>query len=349
MTAPAHAPVPVTYEDTGHTGRDALSFVHRLLMIDEEWTSPHDDGFTWWAHRLAQRYRWEGPLPVDGIPTWFLSVETDFLRDVHDHDEALAFANRANDTLELGVGALVVERDLIRVRSRTYAMPESAEERARWLASCGIIANAVASTLADIHAHDPRGLGLFGLDPIWLADASEHPICGPRDEPDEMLTVIRRVYQPHGARPAAETVILGLDDAVHGMLAAGATAFGGDAIGALRAHWAVPYGRLRWTLARAFEHHVLGFCAFSRLVIVPKPTGPQATHDVAQRLNAAEHHACRPLIGGGAWCATTDGDRPALAYTTVVPNHQLRSGLAPLLAWGARVRADGVGDGWGDG
>jgi hypothetical protein len=55
------------FDDDGHPGWDALRFVHRLLMIDEPWTEWHDDGFTWWAHDLAQRYRWEGPSDVDGM------------------------------------------------------------------------------------------------------------------------------------------------------------------------------------------------------------------------------------------------------------------------------------------
>jgi hypothetical protein len=99
-----------------------------LPMIDDEWTERHDDGFTRWAHGLAQRYHWEGPAPVDDIPTWFLSVETDFLRGGTDPTCALAFRNRANDTLELGAGAVVLDGDRIRLRTRTYAMPESAEQ-----------------------------------------------------------------------------------------------------------------------------------------------------------------------------------------------------------------------------
>jgi hypothetical protein len=78
------ATATISFEDTGHPGWDALSFLHRLLMIDEPWTEWHDDGFTWWAHELAQRYRWVGPINIDDLPTWFLSVETDFLRGATD-------------------------------------------------------------------------------------------------------------------------------------------------------------------------------------------------------------------------------------------------------------------------
>ncbi len=75
----------VRFETTGHPGWDAVRFAHRLLMIDEPWTERLDDGFTWCDHRLAQRYRWEGPIDVDGLPTWFLAVDTDVLRGVDDH------------------------------------------------------------------------------------------------------------------------------------------------------------------------------------------------------------------------------------------------------------------------
>jgi hypothetical protein len=60
-----------------HLGWQAVRQVHELLMVDEDFTLWHEGGFTWWPHRLAQRFRCEGPVEVDGVPTWWIGFETD--------------------------------------------------------------------------------------------------------------------------------------------------------------------------------------------------------------------------------------------------------------------------------
>ena len=326
------ATVTVTFEDNGHPGWDALRFVHRLLMIDEPWTEWHDDGFTWWAHELAQRYRWEGPIDVDGMPTWFLSVKTDFLRGSTDRARALELVNHWNASLEFGVGALLVEDDRIRLRSRTYAMPESAEDRARLLSSWGIIANAVASQLGRIHGSSPDELVTLGFDPSWSVDASEHPDAGRRDAPDEMLGIIGAMYLPEGRQPARETVNLGMDEAVHSLMGAGAQAVGGEFNRALLAQWRASYGRLTWHLDRAHEQPTLGYGVRSRLVVDLDGERYPMSRELAQKLNELERNAAQPLVVGGAW-ATTEGEEPrALAYTVFFPNAGLRGQLAHMIA-----------------
>ena len=65
---------------TTHLGWQALLEAHRLLAIDDAHTTWHPDGFTWRAHRLAQRLRVEGPAAIDGVPTGWVGVETACLR-----------------------------------------------------------------------------------------------------------------------------------------------------------------------------------------------------------------------------------------------------------------------------
>ena len=335
--------VKVTYEDDGHPGWDAIRFAHRLLMIDEPWTQWHDDGFTWWAHELAQRYRWEGPIDIDGLPTWFLSVETDFLRGATDRARALEFVNRWNASLEFGVGALVVEDDRIRLRSRTYAMPESAEDRARMLSSWGIVANAVASQLGRIHGSDADELASLGFDASWEVDASGHPDSGRRDAPDEMLGVIGAMYVPEGRQPARETVLLGMDQAVHWLMGAGAEAVGGDFHRVVLAQWRAPYGQPTWRLEREHQHPTLGYGVRSHLVVELDRERYALSRELAQRLNELEASEAQPLIGGGAWAVSEDGASRSLVHTTFFPNAGLKGNLAPFIAGNMWFRAGWLG------
>ena len=335
--------VTVTFVDEGHTGWDAIRFVHRLLMIDEPWTEWHDDGFTWWAHDLAQRYRWEGPIVIDDLTTWFLSVETDFLRGATDRRRALEFVHRWNASLGFGVGAVVVENDRIRLRSRTYAMPESAEDRARLLSSWGIIANAIASQLARVHGWSPDGSVALGFDPSWSVDASGHPAAGRRPTPDEMLTVVGAMYLPEGRQPARETVHLGMDAAVHALMGVGAEAVGGEFNGALLAQWRAPYGGLTWRLERAYQHPDLGYGVRSQLLVSLDGERSAPSHELAQALNEREGTEAQPLIGGGAWVVTEDEGSRALAYVAFFPNAGLRSRLVPIIAGNAWFRAKWLG------
>jgi hypothetical protein len=333
----------VTFDDTGHPGWDAVRFVHRLLMIDEPWTLWHEDGFTWWGHELAQRYRWEGPIDVDGVPTWFVSVETDFIRGATDRGQALEFVNRWNASLEFGVGALVWEDGRIRLRSRTYAMPESVEDRARWLASWGIVGNAVASQFARIHGANPVELVTFGFDPSWTVDASEHRDSGPRETPDEMLSVIGASYVPEGRQPARETVNVGLDEAVHFLMGAGVEAVGGDFGRALAASWRASYGRITWRVERAFPHPTLGYGVRSRLIVDLDRERSAPSHELAQRLNVLEGTEAQALIGGGAWAISDDEESSGLVYTSFFPNAGLRGRMVPIITGNARVRGGWLG------
>lgn len=337
-------PATVTFDDTGHPGWDTIRFVHRLLLIDEPWTEWHDDGFTWWAHELAQRFRWEGPIDVDGIPTWFLSVETDFIRGATDRARALEFVNRWNASLEFGVGALVVEGDRIRLRSRTYAMPASAEDRARWLSSWGIIGNAVTSQLGRMHGSSPAEMVAFGFDSSWTVDASGHPTSGRRVTRDEMLSVIEASSLPQGRQPARETVNLGLDEAVHVLMAAGVEAVGGDFGRALLARWRDSYGRFTWRVDRAFQHPTLGFGMRSRLIVNLDRDRYALSPELAQRLNALEGTEAQALIGGGAWAVSEDEASAGLVHTSFFPNLALKGRLALVIAGNARLRAAWLGD-----
>jgi len=75
---PTQASLPQPPAD--HLGWQALLEAHRRLEIEDARTVWHADGFTWRAHCLAQRFRLEGPVTIDGRQTWWGGVETDCLR-----------------------------------------------------------------------------------------------------------------------------------------------------------------------------------------------------------------------------------------------------------------------------
>jgi hypothetical protein len=327
----------VEYENHGHPGEDGLRYLHRLLLIDEAWTEWHPDGFTWWAHSLAQRYRWSGPTEVDGIPTWFFHVETDFLQGAHNREQALGVINKLNNTLGLGVGALVLEGDRIRFRSHTYALPASAPDRIRLLSAWGIITNAIASRLPTIAKLHPEHYALFDLDPTWTLDTSSHPHSGARSNPDDMLNIVGAMFIPEGSKPAPASTDLNLDGVVHALLRARIDAIGGDAAGALMANWSTPCGRVDWRIDRAFDHPLLGFGLRSRLEVTPKHAN-QASPAVAHHLNLLEDREPLPLIGGGAWAV--DRRTRALTHTWFFPNASLRGQLATLIGASILQRID---------
>jgi hypothetical protein len=121
---PAASDGPPVATPTAHLGWQALLEAHRLLEIDDARTAWHPDGFTWRAHRLAQRFRFEGPVEIDGVPTWWVGVDTACLRGADPASERvwawIAAQNAANR-----LGALVLEGDRVRLRARVAVREDS--------------------------------------------------------------------------------------------------------------------------------------------------------------------------------------------------------------------------------
>ena len=330
----------VFFEDRGHPGRDGIAFLHRLLMIDEEWTQWHDDGFTWWGHTFAQRYRWVGPIDVDGIPTWFFSIDTDFVRHATDGDAASAFVNAVNADLAFGAGAAVIEGDRIRFRARTYATEESVEDRMRFLTGWGIIVAATTHAVASEASNDRAFLERLGWQPTWAFDTSAHPTSGERLDPDDMLSVVAHVFAPLGRSPALTHVVGGLDWIGEGLSDIGFDVDGGDDEGVLIAEGSVDGDLVRLHMDAAAEHPILGYGFRVRLDVTPHARAVEAARwlDIAQQLNRREDEDAVPLIGGGAWSANPD--RGTLTFTSFQPNAGLRRGWAALMAGNAALRIE---------
>jgi hypothetical protein len=318
------------YVETGEVGWDIVRGVHRALMIDDEFTLWHEDGFSWWSFRLAQRYRWEGPIVIDGIDTYFVSVETECLRG--SHEDLVAFSDEINAFAD--VGAALVEGDRLRFHSRLYALPESAHQRMSLLAEIGILTNVIAHW----HASDRS-------DALAL-DASAHPVAGSREVPDEMLTVVDRVYRPNGAKPRTAEQGIGLDDAIALFTRRGIySSVGGEQYGATVAQWE-PAGGVQAELAiyRGNQHPLLEYGMYGDLEL----RYPNATAEHARALNRAELTAESPLLWCGSWGFLERDGVGFLRYGSFHPNFRLPELNASLLCvdlfrraeWAERVLFD---------
>lgn len=327
--------------------RAALLAVHERLRIDDVWTAWHDDGFTWWAHRLAQRIRVEGPHDVGGRPTYWASFATATLRGV-------APADGQERTLRASVGRLNRAAHLyeihrsgerLGVRGRVFFRPETRAFRARLLADRALLAVTWAERQADALA---AGGDALGLAEGVAVDAVPHPRRGARPDADAMLDAVDAVFLPRGREaPRAE----GATDlrAAADVLAAAAGRVGGDpATGVVDATLREGDLAARVTLRAQAEHAGLGRGMLARVHLRPPaldaaPPGSDAAHaaslDACATLNEASWSMPWPVLHVGAW--TPDGDAPkGVAYATFHPNATLVPGLARALAYDAlgRVR-----------
>lgn len=176
-----------------HLGWQMMRRIHTTLRIDEAWTEWHDDGFTWWAHKVAQRFRFEGPVDVSGIETWWVAFETDFLKvSGSDQDVAAARAKALADELNRkhGIFSAAPVGARLALRNRTYALEETMAHRCWQLGERALFANILANRV--VNAID-AGTSTWerGIEP----DVSAHPRNRTRSLPDEMLNVIDDVYR----------------------------------------------------------------------------------------------------------------------------------------------------------
>lgn len=324
-------------------GRHLIQTIYEFLQIDEEWTQWHEDGFTWWSHRLAQRFRVEGPVQVDGEPTWWVSFETAVLRNVPNDSfvsAAVTLQNRTGNlfTIKVAGGHLFHW-------GRVYALPETMTSRARLLAERAIISNAIASEQAD---------GLAALmrkhsDAAVEVDVSAHPENGARSNPDDMLNVVRGAYAPFGSRPLeigrrpdlgvladlvrrADNSVL-LDDR-------------GLNLGVTGTANGLTYGVHFHLTAR---HPGLGS---GMLVLLSIPLGTalndDEAHQLAVKLNDGEQVTRRPLISLGSWSTVGDNsdskegpvDPLRATHATFYPAASLKHEVAVMALADAIQRVD---------
>ena len=167
-----------------------LEVVHRQLSIDEPWTHRTPDGFTWWPGGGGRQHvRAEGPIDVDGLDTWWLTIETPVWRDA----DAAALAPHL-EALRIAAHGAAVVHDAATGRTalvtRTYLLPESIVARGLRFAALGVVQARLA---LDAWAEAAAQLG--DRADAWR-DLEGHPERGPRDELDEVLALPEAVFEP---------------------------------------------------------------------------------------------------------------------------------------------------------
>lgn len=297
-----------------HLGWQTIRRIHSNLKIDEEWTDWHDDGFTWWAHRLAQRFRFTGPLDVQGIDTWWVSFETDSLDGFQQGpDSAENYANAWNQ--ETGSFTCAPDRGRLYMRCRTYVLRETLPHRAWQLGERAMLANIFASRLA--LSVDAGQLDLGTSTPIPMY--SSHPRNGVRTAADDMLNVIDAVYRTHERDASEIHAVLGKAKTILAM-----SGFVGSTEGvsflAMQRPDTVRGGAVGILIDTAAKDDVLGSGLRVRTVLPKVANGDEDAQTAALALNDAAWVTNEPLSGTGPWAAGPEG---SLVHTSFYPSASL--------------------------
>lgn len=338
-------------------GRRVVEAIRTRLLQGPEWTEEHEDGFSWWSYRFRQRFRVEGPIELEGLPTWWASFETDVLAGVTGPDERTAFiamaANRVSNLFET-----VLEEGRLRHRLRLYLLPETLDHRVALLTDRALLSNVEAHRMADAFVEQA---GEMGLETERLrADESSHPVLGARPDPDAILAVPLQIFLPLGQvpppperRPDLEAAAEMLRSMSWHQVAVRHLPSGPDG---LRAIFMADGAVGSYALQLGVRHPALGLGALSLLHVASTDLlgrrDGETMFDAARRtsdtLNAAEWRTWEPLLSLGAWVPRrkpgTDGDADdddapvALAYPTFHPNATLVPGLASELVSDAARR-----------
>ncbi|MGH2630450.1 MAG: hypothetical protein ACRDHI_07820 [Actinomycetota bacterium] len=310
--------------DPDDPGLRAVLDIHDELQIDAEWTVWARRGFTWWAHRHAQRVWSEEGVDSFGQVVYRVHVETDW-----GSGEAIVGRERqAALAVLMGsvslAGAIVTGDEL---RWRSHAVIH--EENGAWLTKLLEIAALAQATNVE------RGADI--LESLELQPTtSVHPVNGARDVPDEMLEALEGLPLRDDRPPVDDAEI---DEVVGVLEQAGAEVERrGDGLST-----AMP--QLVGDRAMTFDLSLgerasvgAGVRMTLRLPSFPETLGVQ---EFPLDLNLMEVHGEPMAHLLGSWAADLpDGSKPTPFFTCFVPNATLRPGvlLNLVLSMGTRAK-----------
>lgn len=298
--------------------QEAIATVLDLLQVDEDWVQRHDDGFTWWAHEHAQRFRVEGPHQVDGRPTYWLSFETEVAKNLP-ADSGMLRSIVVRMNWDDATYTAAVENERLVYRSRTSFAPATMSYRSHLLAERAIAANGFANS------HLERALdGVHRFVPFSEAVVparTPHPVNGWRETPSAMLSVFRS-YEENGGRPVRPERRPDLGSLKRSLEASSHTVTIGN--GGTTLHADSPENGIEYTFGvdQKASHPLLGGGTSTLLSVRFKPGAAGEIWSLAQRLNDSEWTTHQPLFGLGNWAVRSRPHlrRHELAYTRFWPN-----------------------------
>jgi hypothetical protein len=309
--------------DPDDPGLRAVREIHDDLQIDPEWTVWDRRGFTWWAHRHAQRVWSEEGVDSFGQVVHRVHVETEW-----GSGEAIARRDRQAAVSALmgsmSLAGVVVFGDELRWRSHAVIH----EENRAWLTKLLEIAALVQATNVE------RATDM--LDTLELRSlTSEHPTSGVRSPPDEMLEALRGLPLRDDPPPVAEAEI----DEVIGVLEQAGADVKRRSDGSSAALPQLMGGRAMTFDLSLAERASMGAGVRMTLWL---PSFPESlgVQEFPTDLNRIEVHGEPMAHLLGSWAADIPEDsEPTPFFTCFAPNVTLRRGVLLNLVLSMGMRA----------
>jgi len=177
-----------------YKGKQTIDWLYKeQLRVDDEWAVRTPNGFKWWPYKNAQTVEVIGEeLGPDGNVGYLVSVRTDFLRDVDLNEDTLRYIGSNLMALSAMCGPVYDEAagtlslcSLVRVHEGIY----------QWM-------NPIISVAAVTQVSEAILYARVVTEDVEVVEAfSEHPINGPRPEPDEMAFAFETLIAPLGKQP----------------------------------------------------------------------------------------------------------------------------------------------------
>lgn len=311
-------------------GLAVLDFVFKSMMIDTEWSVREPRGFTWWAHRFAQRV-WAEPARLDAAGEAIrVHAETDLLHKIPSNPQTAERFAVLNRSASLSAFVWDPEKERASLHCSAYVHAENVG----WLKY--LLAAAVSIQVADAHIKVDGLAKVLGGEP----DVSGHPSHGPRKAMDDMLNIIEGLFVPAGRDPSPFTeadfsAALGMKPNPW-LLATGGPAgmtaefsFSDDVPAALGGK-----GTALFQASAEGSHPQLGSGALLRLTLPVELAADRAALLVGE-LNAAETREWGRCHLLGAWCTDPTG----ITFVTFLPAAVHRRGLLEAMVWSMALRA----------
>jgi hypothetical protein len=313
-----------TLEAHMNVATESLDTIHKTLLIDEQWTTRRERGFTWWAHRLEHHIDAGPPIDDDGIVITRITSRIPILCNVraapHVVEQVLAEWNFFSDSY-----CYVYDPETRCIDSVQSGIVH--EQTLHWrpglLASQFIVQLDHAEKDATTLRRTLRG----------RIASSAHPTLGRRKAPDDMLEVIRYAFLPYGEGENLFANKFEFGTIVEQTERINAASFGASETGVAIE---VPFGDstalITLTANERNPRIGQGLGVFLQLPIF-------TTFDECARLAAwlnrreAAGEFLSPSIG--AWSVKREGDSCTVARCGFIPNALHHSGLALDAAYSA--------------
>ena len=174
-----------------NAGEQTIEWLYsEQLKVDPEWSVRTPSGFTWWAHRQAQRVEVIGQeLGHDGSTGYFVSVRTEVLRSVTLDEQQRIWLNSNTMPAASMAGLVYDEREKTLSLASLVRVPDVI---AQWM-------RPLISVAAVLQLHEAHTLAQSLAEELDADEAeSGPPDRRMREAPDEMASTVDTLVRPLG-------------------------------------------------------------------------------------------------------------------------------------------------------